>query len=40
LCDKAYDTNIVLKSIADQHAGPVIPPKSTRLDQRHYDQNL
>jgi hypothetical protein len=40
VCDKAYDTNNVLKSIADQHAVPVIPPKSTRLDQRDYDRNL
>ena len=40
VCDKAYDTNNVLKAIADQHAVPVIPPKSTRLDQRGYDRNL
>ncbi len=39
VCDKAYDTNNMLKSIADQHAVPVIPPKPTRLDQRHYDRN-
>lgn len=40
VCDKAYDTNNVLKAIADRQAAPVIPPKSTRLDQRSYDRNL
>jgi hypothetical protein len=40
VCDKAYDTNNVLKALADQQAVPVIPPKSTRLDQRAYDRNL
>ncbi|WP_262489867.1 hypothetical protein [Hymenobacter terrenus] len=27
--DKAYDTNNILKAIADQQAVPVIPPNST-----------
>lgn len=40
VCDKAYDTNNVLKAIGDHHATPVIPPKSTRLNQRDYDRNL
>lgn len=40
VCDKAYDTNNVLKTIGDHHATPVIPPKSTRLNQRDYDRNL
>ncbi len=40
VCDKAYDTNNVLTAIVDQQAAPVIPPKSTRLDQRSYDRNL
>lgn len=40
MCDKAYDTNNVLQAIAGQGAAPVIPPKSSRLDQRAYDRNL
>ena len=40
VCDKAYDTNKVLETIAAQQAQPVIPPKATRLDQRAYDKNL
>ena len=40
VCDKAYDTNNVLTSIATQLAVPVIPPKSTRVEQRRYDWNL
>jgi len=40
VCDKAYDTNNVLKVIANQHAAAAIPPKSSRLDQRAYDRNL
>ena len=40
VCDKAYDTNNGLDAIAAQQAEAVIPPKSSRLDQRPYDQNL
>ena len=40
MCDKAYDTNNVLQAIAGQCAASVIPPKSSRLDQRAYDRNL
>lgn len=40
VCDKAYDTNNILKVIANQHTATVIPPKSNRLDQRAYDRNL
>ena len=40
VCDRAYDTNNVLAAIANKGAASVIPPKSTRLDQRPYDRNL
>ena len=40
VADKAYDTNAVLAAIADCHAEPVIPPKTSRTAPRVYDQNL
>ena len=40
VADKAYDTNPVLETLAQQEAQAVIPPKATRLDQRGYDENL
>ncbi len=40
VADKAYDTNHVLEAVARQAAEAVIPPKTTRLDQRRYDRNL
>jgi transposase len=38
--DKAYDTNAVLASVAAHQAEAVVPPKSNRLVQREYDENL
>ena len=40
VADKAYDTNAVLEAINLHDAQPVIPPKSTRKNQRDYDENL
>lgn len=40
VADKAYDTNQVLDTLAQHEAEAVIPPKTTRLDQRRYDENL
>jgi len=40
VADKAYDTNKVLDTLAQQQAEAVIPPKANRLDQRQYDENL
>lgn len=40
VADKAYDTNQVLDTLAQQQAEAVIPPKTNRLDQRDYDKNL
>lgn len=40
VADKAYDTNNVLKTIAQHQAEPVIPPKANRVEQRPYDANL
>jgi len=40
VADKAYDTNKVLDTLAQQEAEAVIPPKTSRLDQRDYDENL
>lgn len=40
VADKAYDTNQVLAAVALCQAEAVIPPKSSRLDQRAYDENL
>ncbi|MBO0361183.1 IS5 family transposase [Hymenobacter sp. BT186] len=40
VADKAYDTNHVLDVLALCAVEAVIPPKSNRLDQRAYDENL
>jgi transposase len=40
VADKAYDTDKSLETIAGLGAEAVIPPKSNRLDQRPYDENL
>ena len=40
VADKAYDTNAVLASVAALQAEAVVPPKSNRLVQRAYDENL
>ena len=38
IADKAYDTNAFLAEIASHDAEAVIPPRSTRLEQRIYDK--
>lgn len=40
IADKAYDSNDFLALIAEMGAEAVIPPKSNRVDQREYDENL
>ena len=41
LADKAYDANErVIKPLIEAGKEPVIPPKSNRNDQRHYDGEL
>ena len=40
IADKAYDTNVILAQLAHQEITIVIPPKSNRVDQRPYDENL
>ena len=40
IADKAYDTNAILAHLTDRKVALVIPPKSNRVDQRLYDENL
>jgi transposase len=40
VADRAYDTNAVLAAVALADAEPVIPPKTSRKQQRAYDTNL
>lgn len=40
VADKVYDTNAVLEAINLHDAQSVIPPQSTRKNQRDYDENL
>ena len=40
VADKAYDTNAILAHLTDHQIAVVIPPKSNRVDQRLYDENL
>ena len=40
IADKAYDSDEFLDLIAQMEAEAVIPPKSNRVDQREYDENL
>lgn len=40
IADKAYDSNEFLALITQMGAEAVIPPKSNRVDQREYDENL
>jgi putative transposase len=40
VADKAYDSNAFLALIAQLGAVAVIPPKSNRVEQREYEQNL
>ena len=40
LADKGYDSNAFIKAIEMSGAQPVIPPRSNRLDQRIYDEEI
>ena len=40
IADKGYDTEAILKFAAENHQVAVIPPRSNRLVQRHYDKHL
>ncbi len=40
LGDKAYDADPILLAITHRGAEPVIPPKSSRKEQRKYDKEL
>jgi putative transposase len=40
IADKAYDTNHILQSLINEDIQAVIPPKTNRIDQREYDENL
>jgi putative transposase len=40
IADRAYDTDDILRRIREAGSEPVIPPKSDRLDQRAYDEEL
>lgn len=37
--DKAYDTDAILRHLADQGIEAVIPPRSHRRVQRHFDRH-
>lgn len=38
IADKGYDSDAFIANIEAQHAEPVIPPRSNRLQERHYDK--
>jgi len=40
IADKAYDSDAFVALIAQMGAQVVIPPKSNRIEQRKYDENL
>lgn len=40
IADKGYDADHFIENIEKQGAEPVIPPRSNRKDQRHYDRHL
>lgn len=40
VADKAYDTNAIVKDLAERGIEVVIPPKRNRLEPRPYDENL
>lgn len=40
IADKAYDTNAIIDSLTAKGVDVVIPPKTSRLHQRPYDENL
>jgi len=40
LADKGYDADHFVECIENQGAIPVVPPRSNRKEQRHYDKHL
>ena len=40
IADKGYDADELVKSIIEQQAQAVIPPRSNRKEQREYDRHL
>jgi putative transposase len=40
IADKAYDTNSILQSLINEDIQALIAPKTNRIDQREYDENL
>ena len=40
LADKGYDADYILQAVGDMDAIAVIPPKSNRIVQREYDEEL
>lgn len=39
LADKSYDSDDILRLIAEKKAEAVIPPRASRLEQRDYDKH-
>ena len=40
MADKGYDTDAIVEQALQQDMKTVIPPKSNRKHQRHYDKHL
>lgn len=40
IADKGYDADELIKTITEQQAQAVIPPRSNRKEQREYDRHL
>jgi transposase len=40
IADKGYDADELVKTIIEQQAQAVIPPRSNRKEQREYDRHL
>jgi transposase len=40
LADKAYDSDSILEKIKSQNGQAVIPPRSSRINQRVYDKDI
>ena len=40
IADKGYDADELIKTIIEQQAQAVIPPRSNRKEQRQYDRHL
>ena len=40
IADRGYDSDDIINRIKQMNATPVIPPRSNRITQRHYDKYL